>query len=222
MKAMVLDGITREMGELSTRRGFFRLLGGAATVGAGLALTTGEQTEAKRKSPDKIRTQGKTGNEGQVTAQRRGKKITICYKDKTRQVQKRSWQEKYPGATRGRCPNSPQQADCNSWILSGGPSVSTPIVVDDDLQVMLNGLVIGDDSNGKASSLPPLSFVAQVGDTLGIIARDSQASCRSLSPLWLHCATTGKKRQLTPGNNDGCAPGRTPGTFFSEVFTVSL
>jgi hypothetical protein len=213
---MAFDGIARELGEVFTRRSFFRLLGGAATVGAGLAVATSAQIQAGGKNG------GTSRSQEQVTVQGRGKKVTICYQDKTRQVKKKGWKEKFPGAKLGRCPKTPQQTICNSWILSGGPSVSTPIVVDDDLQVMLNGLVIGDDGNGKASTLPPLTFAAQVGDSLGIIARDAQASCRSLSPLWLHCATTGQKRQLTPGNNDGCAPGRTPGTFFSEVYTVSL
>jgi hypothetical protein len=215
MKAMAFDGIARELGEASTRRSFFRLLGGAAAVGAGLALTTGDQTRAKGKDRDKARSQG------QVMAQGKGKKVTICYRNKTRKVKKKGYRTKYPGATLGPCPKT-QPVVCSSWVLSGGASVSTPIVVDDDLQVMLNGLVIGDDNNGLASTLPPLPFTAQVGDTLAVIARDAQASCRSLSPLWLHCATTGQKRQLSPGNNDGCAPGRTPGTFFSEVFTVSL
>jgi hypothetical protein len=221
MDTAVFDGIVREMGEVSTRRSFARLLGGAVALGAGLAF--GGESLAKGKSHGKAHAQAKGKSAGKAAAEgKKGKKVTICFQNQTRSVKKQGWQKKYAGATLGPCATIPQQAVCSSWILSGGPSVSTPIVVDDDLQVMLNGLVIGDDGDGKASTLPPLPFTAQVGDTLGIIARDAQASCRSLSPLWLHCATSGQKRQLTPGNNDGCAPGRTPGTFFSEVYTVSL
>ncbi len=108
------------------------------------------------------------------------------------------------------------------WILSGGPDRATPIVADDDLQVMVNGVSVFNDGDGKATAVPPVAFTAQAGGTLGVVARDAVPSCRSLSPLWLHCATTGQKRQLFAGNNDGCAPGRTAGTFVSEVFTISL
>jgi hypothetical protein len=216
MQAMVFDGIAREIGEVSTRRSFVRLLGGAAALSAGLAITARDESLGKGKN------RGKSRSQDQVSAQGSGKKVTICYQNQTRQVKKKGWRQKYPGATLGKCSNNSEQSVCRSWILSGGPSVSTPIVVDDDLQVMLNGVVLGNDGNGQASTLTPLTFAAEVGDSLGIIARDAQASCRSLSPLWLHCATSGQKRQLFAGNNDGCAPGRTPGTFFSEVYTVSL
>ena len=38
MQAPVFDGITRDLGEVSTRRRFFRLLGGAAALGAVAAV----------------------------------------------------------------------------------------------------------------------------------------------------------------------------------------
>ena len=157
MKAMAFDGIARELGEASTRRSIFRLLGGAAAMGAGLAMTTGEQIRAKGKDRDKARSQG------QVMAQ--GKKITICYQNKTRKVKKKGYKTKYPGATLGPCPKT-QPVVCSSWILSGGASVSTPIVVDDDLQVMLNGLVIGDDNNDFIYIGADREFVATRDGTL--------------------------------------------------------
>ena len=61
-----------------------------------------------------------------------------------------------------------------------------------------------------------------IGQSIGVVARDVNPACRSLSPLWLHCATSTQKRQLFAGNNDGCAPGRTAGTFVSEVYTISV
>jgi hypothetical protein len=67
-----------------------------------------------------------------------------------------------------------------------------------------------------------VTFTAQVGDTLSVLAKDVNAACRSLSPLWLHCASTGQKRMLYAGNTDGCAPGRTPSYFHSAEYTISL
>jgi hypothetical protein len=49
MQAPVFDGITRDLGEVSTRRRFFRLLGGAAALGAVAAVAQAEPAEARRK-----------------------------------------------------------------------------------------------------------------------------------------------------------------------------
>jgi hypothetical protein len=222
MKAMAFDGITREFSEVSTRRHFFRLLGGAAAVGAGLALTTGKQPQAKGKH------RGKARNQGQVSAQgKQGKKVTICFQNQTRQVKKQGWQKKYKGATLGPCPAAPQPVACTSWIISGGPNPTTRIEVDDDLWIYHRAalgkqtLLIG-DNNGQASSLAAVSFTAQVGEELNVLAKDVNAACRSLSPLWLHCATTGQKRMLYAGNTDGCAAGRQPSYFHSQSYIISL
>ena len=222
MKTVVFDGIVREMGEVSTRRGFVRLLGGAAALGAGLALGGDSLAKGKRHGKARAEAHSKAKGKGAIQAQGKKKTITICYQNQTRTVKKKGYQAKYPGAIVGPCPDRPQTAVCTSWILSGGPDRTTPIAVDDDLHVMVNGVTVFNDADGKATAVPPIAFPAQVGDSLGVIARDANPACRSLSPLWLHCATTGQKRQLFAGNNDGCAPARTAGTFVSEVFTISL
>jgi hypothetical protein len=125
---------------------------------------------------------------------------------------------------KGKCVpiDRPQPAICTSWIISGGPESTAAISVDDDLRITLNGTPILNDGNKMAGTLPPVSFPAKVGDSLAVTAHDAVPSCRSLSPLWLHCATTGQKRQLFAGNNDGCAPGRTAGDFVNQVYTISL
>jgi hypothetical protein len=213
MQAPVFEEIMRDLGERSSRRGVLRLLGGIAAMSA-VALTTSGEADARAKR--------KSRGQGAVSAQgKKGARITICHQTQTLTVKKKGYQSKYPGATVGPCGGN-QQAVCTSWVLSGGPDRTTPIVADDDLQVMVNGSVVFNDGDGKATSVPPVSFTAQVGGSLGVVARDAVPSCRSLSPLWLHCATTGQKRQLFAGNNDGCAPGRTAGTFVSEVFTISV
>src|SRR5215203_6889766 len=91
MDTVVFDGIVREMGEVSTRRNFTRLLGGAVALGAGLAL--GGESLAKG------RNHGKAKSQGSVAAQGKGKKITICYQGQTRTI-KKSKLGNYPGATR--------------------------------------------------------------------------------------------------------------------------
>jgi hypothetical protein len=220
VKAMAFDGITRELSEVSTRRSVFRLIGGAAAMGAGLVLTNRAESFAKGKSHSKT----KSESHGNVRAagKGKGKKITICYNGATRTIPKQKFAN-FPGATKGACSAGGQQpAACSSWILSGGPDRTTPISVDDDLQIMVNGVAVLNDTNGKAENITPVAFTAQIGQSLGVIARDANPACRSLSPLWLHCATSTQKRQLFAGNNDGCAPGRTAGTFVSEVYTISV
>ncbi len=176
MNATAFDGITREIGQSATRRGFLRLLGSTTVIGAGMVVLS-DSTDARRKR----------GNKPKGTDKGKGKtKI------------------------------------CRSWIVSGGPSPTTLLSVDDDLQITRNGVNILNDGNKMAGNLPPVPFAGKTGDSLAVIATDTNPACRSVSPIWLHCATTGEKRQLSAGQNDGCAPGRTPGVFFSEVFTIKL
>jgi hypothetical protein len=224
MKAMMFDGLTRDLGEGSTRRSLLRLLGGAAAVGAGIDLTGREESFARAKGHGTAKAQA----HDQVRAAGKSKKITICYNGTTRTAPKRGWAQKYPGATKdvwgpiGQQPGGQQPAACTSWIFSGGPDRTTPIGVDGDLLIMVNGVNVLNDANGLAGSIPPVAFPAEVGQSLGVVARDVNPACRSLTPLWLHCASTGQKRQLFAGNNDGCAPVRTAGTFVSEVYTISV
>jgi hypothetical protein len=188
MKEAAFDGISREFGSVSTRRGFVKLLGGFVAAAAVSAAGLGEPAAAKRKK----------------TCRRPCNSEEKC--------------------VRGKCVpiGRPQNAACRSWVLSGGQGTNDPIAVDDDLQVTLNGTVILNNADKMAGTIPALRFQANPGDSLGVVATDVYASCRSLSPLWLHCETSGKRRQLTPGQPDGCAPGRTPGAFFSQTFQVKV
>jgi hypothetical protein len=227
MHGTAFDGITRQIGEVATRRSVFRFLGGAA-LSAGLVLGAGGESLARNKGNKKharggnqARSQGQTSAEG-----KKGKKITICFQNQTRQVKKQGWKKKYKGATLGPCSTpggQTQPAACTSWILSGGPNPGDSIVVDDDLVIdhYVDGgqvYTLFRDRDKKANTWQPIRFKAFVGDTLRIGAYDENPACRSLSPLWLHCATTGEKRQVFAGNNDGCAPGRTAGAYFVDEF----
>ncbi len=68
MHTVVFDGIVRELGAVSTRRGVFRLLGGAAAMGAGLVL--GGESLAKGKSHGKAKVQGHGKGKGKAAASR--------------------------------------------------------------------------------------------------------------------------------------------------------
>jgi hypothetical protein len=218
MDAMTFDGISRNLGSVSTRRSFARLLGGAAVLGA--VLTTGEESQARGKSHGKGREQ--------VSAQGKGKKVTICYQNQTRTVKKKGYLNKYPGATKGACPTGGtpggggQPVRCTTFILSGGPNQSDPITIDDDgsiLNVTASKFLVN-DTNGRASPTYPVLFDAQIGDKLRIRGTDL-GGCRSFSPLWVHCLATGQKRQIFTGYS-GANCTYPKGDFLDITVTVEL
>jgi len=221
MNTVVFDGIVREMGEVSTRRSFTRLLGGAVALGTGLAL--GGESLAKGKSHGKAQAQGKAKSAGQVAAQGKKKTITICYQNQTRTVKKKGYQTKYPGATLGPCPAGPMQtAACTNWIISGGPNQSDPIMIDDDGSILnvTTGTFLVIDNNGQAGPVNPVVFNGKVGDVLRVRATD-WGGCRSFSPLWVHCLATGQKKQLFTGySGAGCSYPK--GEFLDMNLTISL
>ena len=129
----------------------------------------------------------------------------------------------------GACPEGWQCRDGgffpHEWVLSGGPAPTDPLAVDDDLYVGLlsprGDRTLLHDADQRAGRLPPVAFTAEPGDRLRIYAIDVHTVCRSLGPLWLHNATTGRSRQLTPGVDDGCVPGGRPDyIFFDQTFEV--
>jgi hypothetical protein len=165
MKTMAFDGIVREMSEVSTRRGVFRLLGGAAAMSAGLVLGGESLAKGKNHGKAKVQGHGQARGKGKGAVQTQGKKgakITICYQTQTRTVKKKGYQSAYPGATVGPCPvvpsgctgtgqstcptgqtcvtgqcqaTTPQPVACTRWLISGGPNQYDPILVDDDLSI---------------------------------------------------------------------------------------
>jgi hypothetical protein len=188
-----LNGPATQRGHVSTRRRMIRLAAVVAALGA-----------------------TRTGDTGNVAARKRRRNRCVgCILEKAHCVK---------GTCVPRERTAPQRATCTRWILSGGPERSSPIVVDDGLLVRVVGQagdLIG-DADQWVSTLSPVAFAANVGDILEMQAFDANPACRSLSPLWLHCATTGKKRLLFAGNSDGCAEGRAPGRFVYQQFSVSV
>jgi hypothetical protein len=202
MNTEVFDGIVREIGEVSTRRSFIRLLGGAATLGA--SMTLGGSSLARGKGHDAGKDRGEErGRSGEtVTAQRRGgKKITICYQNQTRLV-KKSKLGNFPGHTRGACLDDPKPVVCSTYVLSGGPKPSDPITIDDDgsIRNVTSGKFLLNDPNGQASSHSAIFNPGKPGDLLQVRATD-YGRCRSFSPLWMHCLETGQSKQVFSGDS---------------------
>src|SRR4051795_10142864 len=156
MKSVMFDGITRDLGDVSTRRSFVRLFSGAAAMGAGLVLTQRSESAARGKGHGHAKSQ----SHGPVRAAGKGKKLTICVNGQTRTIPKKQLAN-FPGATKGACSTgTAQPATCTSWIISGGPDRTTPISVDDDLQLMVNGVNVLNDTNGAAGNITPVAFAA--------------------------------------------------------------
>jgi hypothetical protein len=243
MKAQMFDGMARELGQVVTRRSMFRLLGGAAAMGTGLAMAAQDESLGKGRSNNKNRSKSSGKGREQVSAQGKGKKVTICYQNQTRLV-KKSKLGNYPGATPGTCPvvtgggttgggttggntggtnggGTQQPVACTRWILSGGPNQGDKIAVDDDLGVYnlsRGGAGIISEFDRKASLISPVLFDANVGERINIVGYDN-GGCRSLSELWLHCLATGASRKVYAGfNGGGCGYGT--GTFVNMEFIV--
>jgi hypothetical protein len=70
MKAMAFDGISRDLGQSSTRRSFFRLLGGAAAVGVVATAGLGEQADARRRRRKKKKVKSQPQEQGAGVCQK--------------------------------------------------------------------------------------------------------------------------------------------------------
>ena len=111
------------------------------------------------------------------------------------------------------------------YTLSASPSPETPLVVDDDLEVKVNGetVFIDDDGyatlDGRASwKGEPITFSALPGDELEIIATNPGGGGIELSALYLHAG--GESVHLSDGVPN--APGGDLYEFFRERFTISI
>ena len=75
------------------------------------------------------------------------------------------------------------------YVLSGGSSIFDHWSVDDEVVVYLDGEVLFEDSDGGRSTHAPLSFEAEVGQTLRIVATDLNFCEKQLDALVLHWGT---------------------------------
>ena len=120
--------------------------------------------------------------------------------------------------------NGIASASSYTYTLSGGPSPETPLVVDDDLEVRVNGETVFIDNDKVWTGSwwatwrgKPITFSASPGDVLQIIATNPGGGDIVLSPLYLH--VKGQSLKLS----DGVTRRRSEiYTFFDKEFTISI
>ena len=123
----------------------------------------------------------------------------------------------------GPAPAMAQGTPCpfGALTLSGGPSPSQPIGVDDDLEVRLNETTIFNDTNLESNQHPPIGFTANAGDQLRVIVRNNLGfgPGSGRDALYLHCNATGEYHALAPAvyRNDAGH-----GESYNETFTINF
>jgi hypothetical protein len=116
------------------------------------------------------------------------------------------------------------------FILSGGPSPTDEIVVDDDLELLQGGKALfvdndGVDSTNKDGKQPatyqgfPIVFNADPKGKLRVRATDQCRTQAILGELWLHRAD-GARRKLTDRIQQRSAA-QLPHVFFDEEFDLA-
>ncbi|HKQ98598.1 MAG TPA: Ig-like domain repeat protein, partial [Candidatus Polarisedimenticolia bacterium] len=110
-----------------------------------------------------------------------------------------------------------------TWTLSGSPDGTGIFLVDDDLDVYLNGVALIEQHvpPGTPRDHQPMQFTADVGDVLQIRVRDSYGICALLTPLYLTDAS-GRSAVATQGFDDGCLqPAGDRGVVFDTTIVIS-
>ena len=89
------------------------------------------------------------------------------------------------------------------FILSGGEDSSTPICVDDQINVYVNGNAVFTDY-GQAGCKGTIPLQAEDGDLIALEAIDAYGSCRALTPVYIHRSDCDAYDLITKGRDDGC------------------
>lgn len=106
-----------------------------------------------------------------------------------------------------------------TWVLSGAGG--GPFEVDDDVEVLLNGARIFNDTDGVRTFIPPITFQARVGDQLRVKARDSFGICSSIEPLYIRRVSNNRTQKLSNGYIGPCDDSAHYLTFFDETYLLS-
>lgn len=88
--------------------------------------------------------------------------------------------------------------------LAGSPDGTWPIIVDDALDVYVNGVLVHSDGDLTSGARDPFPIPATVGDTVRLVVRDTYGHCAQLTPVFLFDEATGQGTFLDGGFNDGC------------------
>jgi uncharacterized delta-60 repeat protein len=106
------------------------------------------------------------------------------------------------------------------YHLSSSPDGRGGILVDDDLDVYLNGQMVYTDGDYPAGGRVPIPLTAFAGDTVRVVVRDTFGNCASMSPLYI-TDYAGNGTLVHPGFSLGCArPVPDPTTVLDFEFTV--
>jgi hypothetical protein len=90
------------------------------------------------------------------------------------------------------------------YTVTGGESIFDYFRVDDDMEVVVNGVTVYVDSSGATEpSSAPFQFEAKVGDVIEIRASDVNPCAREVSDLWLHFGTASSERMVAAQSLSG-------------------
>ncbi|MGC6509074.1 MAG: choice-of-anchor D domain-containing protein [Myxococcota bacterium] len=123
-------------------------------------------------------------------------------------------------------PNEPMP-----YIISGGVGIHHFWTVDDDVEIYVDDQLVFRDNNGTQDDHPPVSFMAQNGSTIRVVAIDNNYCDQALDTLLLHFGV-GQSQTLFEGVcrsaceespcYDSSFSGPWPSTFLDEEFQVAL
>lgn len=85
------------------------------------------------------------------------------------------------------------------YVLSGGPTIYDWWSVDDDIVIRLDGVDIFSDTNHTQDTHPPVTFDAELGQTLSVTVTDYNYCDTNLSALTLHFGTDSQQADMIPG-----------------------
>jgi hypothetical protein len=197
------DGLVRSFGQSRSRRQTLRSLAGAVTAGA-LGLS-GSRVALANHKPSHCAHAGEkveAGNSGKTCCAGEGLVV---------------------GAD-GRCV---VPSGCAAAVLAGGGGPTTSFLVDDDLEVFVNGVSVFVDNNENAGNIQPIALGSLAnGDDLRVVASDTATpvfcgGATELAPITLYCLSTGTSQVIVPNRIQGsglpCGE-----VFFDQTFEVAL
>lgn len=117
------------------------------------------------------------------------------------------------------------------YVISGGDTEFDYFMVDDDVNMAVNGVTFFDDNNDTSDNHGPVHFNAKAGEVLHIVAVDQNPTEGLVEPMVLHWGT-GKSQALNeeiclssdPANDcfDGTYAGPWPNVLMDEEYVISI
>ncbi len=117
------------------------------------------------------------------------------------------------------------------YTITGGSSIFDYLFIDDDLSVYVNGVEIYVDSDRTSTTLAPIEFEAERGDTIRLVGTDVNQCMFAIDALKLHWGT-GQSQNLNSEDcrsscpQDACYDanynGPWPGVFLDETYDINI